>query len=75
MLRRTQPGGKCWTARSWSVRKTTTFLPSNGSPDVGPRTPRRLAFAFEPPSTAAAGVARAADSSSSLRVRPRLSSR
>ncbi len=28
MLRSVQPRGKCWTARCWSVRKTSTFMPA-----------------------------------------------
>src|SRR3954451_6174948 len=65
-----QPFGKCWIARSWSVRKTTTFIPARPPRLPADAASARSTWAPAPCPISSAGAATAADSSSSLRVSP-----
>jgi hypothetical protein len=66
-LRRAQPRGKCWIARSWSVRKTITFIPAS---DLRPLRRATAARGRAAAPVSKAPPATAADLSSSLRVSP-----
>ena len=73
MLRLVQPAGKCWTARCWSVRKRSTFMPAIPfAGGAGRGVASAAAVAARPPSNSP-GVATAAAFSRSPRVMPSFS--